>query len=313
MKGLAIILVVIGHVMQFSFGKIQSDVVNMLGIFHMPIFFYISGFFLYNEFSTFKEMLHKLVVRSCSLVVPYLVFLLLWCVFSGCDFLEAFMAGGGRYWFLWVLFLISSFFLVYGYAIQKIKNDWLYVVLLTLPYCVIVGLKLIGFGGNGLFSINHLNTFYRYFLLGYLCRRYSRFNSLLFKNDIVYAIGFILYFLQWRFCELHNMVLIFLGGIGAIIVLQRIFEKRDSDNNPMMRILAKLGKASLCIYVIHYFFIPDMTTIVENIIDAENPFIWHFCLSVLLLMPIIGASMFIGKLIETNKYLNLLFFGKIIK
>lgn len=45
MKGVAIILVVVGHIMQFSFGYNQSDVVRMLGIFHMPIFFYISGYF----------------------------------------------------------------------------------------------------------------------------------------------------------------------------------------------------------------------------------------------------------------------------
>ena len=39
MKGIAILLVVVGHVMQFSFGIAKSNVVDMLGIFHMPIFF----------------------------------------------------------------------------------------------------------------------------------------------------------------------------------------------------------------------------------------------------------------------------------
>ena len=49
MKGVAILLVVIGHVMQFSFGIPKSNVVDMLGIFHMPIFFFVSGYFTYKE------------------------------------------------------------------------------------------------------------------------------------------------------------------------------------------------------------------------------------------------------------------------
>lgn len=35
--------------------------------------------------------------------------------------------------------------------------------------------------------------------------------------------------------------------------------------------------------------------------------------SMLLALPIVGASMFVGKLIETNKYLNVVFFGRLFK
>ena len=74
MKGVAIILVVVGHIMQFAFGYSQSDVVRMLGIFHMPIFFYISGYFLYKEESDVRGMLCKLYKRVLNLLIRYLVF-----------------------------------------------------------------------------------------------------------------------------------------------------------------------------------------------------------------------------------------------
>ena len=48
MKGVAIILVVIGHIMQFSFGFETSQPVKFL-CFHMPLFFYISGFLAYKK------------------------------------------------------------------------------------------------------------------------------------------------------------------------------------------------------------------------------------------------------------------------
>ena len=72
---------------------------------------------------------------------------------------------------------------------------------------------------------------------------------------------------------------------------------------------------SLAIYVIHYFFIPDVSNVMHNMayVVGDNIFIWQLSLSLLLALPIVGASMFVGKLIEINKYLNILFFGRMFK
>ena len=64
-KGVAILLVVIGHVMQFSFGIPKSNVVDMLSIFHMPIFFFVSGYYIpfdckFDSFNT-----NNSVITSC--------------------------------------------------------------------------------------------------------------------------------------------------------------------------------------------------------------------------------------------------------
>ena len=312
MKGIAIILVVIGHVMQFSYGYNPSEVVKMLSIFHMPIFFYVSGYFMSKMVPGGKDMLKKLCRRSTNLLVPYLIFAGLWCAFSGDSYTDLLLKGGGRYWFLWVLFLISVFFIVYGYILQKVKREWLYILLWLIPYGAIIAGKLFvsTTGGGDLLCINELNTYYRYFLIGYLSRRYIKFNSLLFKNNIVYAIGFIVYFLQWRYCDMHNMALIFLGGMGAIIVLQRYFEIKQGSDSKVLKLLSRIGQASLPIYVMHYFFIPDVSNIMHTFLDAKNPFIWQLSFAFLLAIPIIAACMFIGKLIDNNKYLNFAFMGK---
>lgn len=314
MKGIAIILVVIGHVMQFSFGFNTSDVVDMLGIFHMPVFFYISGYFLYKQIDNISLLFVKLYRRTLSLLVPYLVFGALWCMFSGYSFSTLILEGGGRYWFLYVLLLLSSFFILYGYLLQRIKSEWVYICLWILPYLAIILAKVFGYKFE-LLCINQLNTYYRYFLIGYLCRRYSKLNSILFKNDIVYAVGLLSYFLQWRLCDVHNMALIFLGGTGAIIVLQRYVEMMQTSNNWVFSALSKIGCMSLSIYVIHYFFIPDISGIIHDFAYAGggNIFIWQLLLSVLLALPIVGASMFVGRLIETDKYLNVIFFGRLFK
>ena len=48
MKGIAIWLMVIGHVMLFSFKVSDTPVQQMLGIFDMPIFFFVSGYLAYK-------------------------------------------------------------------------------------------------------------------------------------------------------------------------------------------------------------------------------------------------------------------------
>lgn len=112
---------------------------------------------------------------------------------------------------------------------------------------------------------------------------------------------------------MHNMALIFLGGMGAIVVLQRYFESKRDTVHWSMKVLTKVGEQSLSIYLIHYFFIPDVSSSMQVFLNANNPFIWQLTFAFMLAIPITTASMFIGKLMEANKYLNLLFYGKIFK
>lgn len=310
MKGLAILLVVIGHVMQFSFGYAQSDLVNMLGIFHMPIFFYISGYFAYKEIPSFMGLMKRLERRAMSLAFPYISFVFLWCLFSETNVMGLLLGGGGRYWFLYVLLLLSLFFMVGEYVIGKIKKDWLYIVCWLLPYCMLIFLKIkhIDIIPGGVTS--HIVTYYRYFLIGYLCRKYIKLNTFLFKHPMVYALAFIFYFTQWYFCDSHQMLLIFAGGLGAIIVLQRFFELQTKQSKSM-RLLEYMGENSLSIYVIHYFCIPDLSRTMYSLLDASNPFIWHLLFSSSLSLVIIAMSVFVGRLIENNSYLRLVLLGKL--
>lgn len=314
MKGIAILLVVVGHVMQFAFGFEQSSVVKMLGIFHMPVFFYISGFFMYKEFPDVKQLLYRLGKRTLNLLVPYCVFAALWCKFADSNFISLLLEGGGRYWFLWDLFVLSVFFMLYGYLLQKVKHDWIYVALWILPYGVLMALKIFHLeavlGNNGMLNLGHMVSYYRYFLIGYLCARYTRFNTWLFKNNWVYAFSFVAFFLQWYLCDLHHMLLIFAGGMGAIIVMQRLLMSAENEHSASMSLLGRMGVASIHIYVIHYFFIPDVSALVHEGLCCENAFIWQLTFALLMSIPIIAASMLVGRLIKLNKYLNLVFLGK---
>lgn len=142
MKGVAIILVVIGHIMQFSFGFETSQPVKFL-CFHMPLFFYISGFLAYKKVASLSDLCERLIKRGMTLLIPYVVFLIAWCLFSGnTDPIGILMGGGGRYWFLYTLFIISTFFLIYEYVIGCCKNTLIYVTLWIVPYIILMATKV---------------------------------------------------------------------------------------------------------------------------------------------------------------------------
>lgn len=166
-----------------------------------------------------------------------------------------------------------------------------------------------GGGDNVCEVITGLVNYYRYYMIGYMCKKYCSFNNLIFHNSVVAAIGFIAYILNWYLFEYHNILLIFGGSMGAIIVLQRFFQMVVKDDSKVGHTLSSIGKQSLAIYVIHYFFIPDVSASIHDFLNCSNPFIWQLTFAFLLSIPIIASSMFVGKLIETNKYLKFIFFG----
>lgn len=273
-----------------------------------------------RETSSLKEMGEKVFHRGLILLVPYLMFLTLYNIFADNteNILSLIIGGGQRYWFLYYLFILSTFFILYGYAIRNVHRPWLYVILWLLPLLTLIIAKIVllrqgNAEGDAYANISRLLNYYRYFLIGFLCRKYASFNRLLFKNSFVFAIGFIFYFLNWYFFEMHNMLLIFFGTLGAIIVIQNFMQQSVNPHSVVGRLLIYVGRCSLGIYVIHYFFIPSFPESVHRILLIGNPFIWQLTMAFLVAVPIVTASIFVYKMISMNRWLYLSLFGKIYK
>lgn len=198
MKGVAILFVVVGHVFLFSFGT-RTSVFTMLSIFHMPIFFYISGYLAFKQITGIKELGLRLWKKTHALLFPYIAFAGIYCFFFKKDFVHLLSVGGAEYWFMYVLFLLTVFFLLYEQVVKNIKNPYLYVLAWVTPYAMLLFIqhsvwRNVYMGGGCV--INQLVAYYRFYLLGYLCKKYKSINNLLFYNKYVYAIGFVAFFRQ---------------------------------------------------------------------------------------------------------------------
>lgn len=78
-RGIAIILVIIGH------ANFPEEIRTIIYAFHMPLFFFLSGFFLLKKQENFTSFLIK---KSKSLIIPYFVYNIILIIF---------------YWLLWLI------------------------------------------------------------------------------------------------------------------------------------------------------------------------------------------------------------------
>lgn len=143
MKGLAIILVVIGHVTQFSLGLHGSDLNRWLEIFHMPVFFFVSGYFAYKILPSVQDVVGRVWSRIHAIAIPLLVWCVL-CTFTHGDesFVSMLSRCGGKYWFLYTLTILAVFFVAYEQLSKRFKHPAMYVSAWLFPFALLALSKL---------------------------------------------------------------------------------------------------------------------------------------------------------------------------
>lgn len=121
LKGMAIFMVVLGHVVEYGMtGGSDSVLFRFVGRMHMPLFFFISGWFSARVGSDGNLMFPSLGKRFRQLVVPMAAVSSLWVLYTpygpelladSATFGELWLSSGkGGYWFNITLFEIIVLF-----------------------------------------------------------------------------------------------------------------------------------------------------------------------------------------------------------
>lgn len=181
-RGIGILLVVLAH---NDFGFISQYGYEVIYSFHMPLFFFLSGYFIKTDISFF-EFFKK---RFHSLLKPFLftIFLIYFLnvSFEKMAFGTAIrrivksLYGTGVYidwvqlWFLPNLFVVSLYAFLFLIVVGKLNNRWLRLGILTASLAV---------------SLPFLQSFYP-FSVSLLGKDYELF-GLPFSLDLVFLSGF---------------------------------------------------------------------------------------------------------------------------
>ena len=319
LKGLAIIAVVFGHLMLFSLGIEHSTLLKIASTFDLPLFFFISGFLLHNPNKPPKSILAQIWKKFHCYLIPSFSVGAVYCFFFHRDFMKMiFNQGGGYLWFLQALFLISTICILLSVISRKIQ-PWFTdkriqfladIVVYLTPYLLIIALHLYWNSSPEWLHIAAMATYYRWFALGIIVRKYVIIDSFISDSHLLYAFGVCLFILGIVYSDLNNRILILLSQFSGIVVLW-VFFKNSQRDSFVLRTLQKCGEHSLGIYLFHYFLLFDMSHFGAYISEG-NSFIIHILICGLASCIIIPICILVELFLEKSIFLRFLLASWII-
>lgn len=337
-KGIAILMVVMGHVLIMCIHQIdRAFIFKLIGETHMPLFFFISGYFSYKVVGE-KIALPNLWGRFKQLIIPFVCVSALWVFYfphSGlqspinstfvglyCDFSK------NGYWFTPCLFGIVVIYAMIALVMRKINKTWVQVVGVTtiwiaLQYCVS---PLLPKTISNVIGAELILRFYPIFFVGVYARKYSQqFREIITDSRCVTLAltigGIVLYYLCyfWEFkfipSQIRPIALVIYHILITIVVFAIIkpwSEKEFRNNSPswISRTLEYIGKESLAIYLLHYFFLFPMTGFRQPLIELGLGFVPLFVVSFLTAAAIIAVTLGVRSIIAKSQLLSMLLLGK---
>ena len=325
-KGIGIFLVVFGHV------PLPMDLITPIYLFHMPLFFFLSGMFFHPE----EKFLYGVYKKIRTLIIPYFFFALVgngttilrdYIVYRTIEmdtFGALFDGSSSPLWFLICLF----FCYVISKLISQISQKWMYILLFSM-IVGIVGCRLVSQdvkiplgGGRAL-----LMQFY--FIVGYVVRNVP------FKGQTVYErilkvnrviawsalIGFIMCCFPFDVrpnvstLDFYHPLLFVIGSLLGIFLTMKFSKELSVNGRGITNLIQQMGNQSLFIlgfhfYVIfhlYFFAIPALIRIFSYFsFEIEGSYLRSsYWLGTLFVIPSIFVSMVLGN--YCMKYVKFLF------
>lgn len=277
LRAIAIILVVIGHTIQYVYvpeNFNDNKLFSFIYSFHMPLFMFISGYLVYsnNRSINFQWILKK----AKSLVIPYLLWFFIAWTIGGFRYnvlkkiaSTLLYPSSGGYWFLWILFLNCFWiYIIFGLGSNLVSKTLLFVIIMfILRFVSILGFDLcywyLPFMVMGVlvhhyydFLNNNIPTYigiavvFSFLIMGFFWKR----------DDIVCPILYNwlsntnLNMLAVIACKIYGLAVPVLGIASTIFIVQNFKMKKNT-------VLLFLGQHTVEIYLIHYYFLRPYTSL----------------------------------------------------
>ena len=270
-KGLAIFFVLVGHVLlglyqseKFpSWNNVLISLVAQLYIFHIPVFFALSGYF-FKPISSLNEFWDYAKKKTIVLGIPYIFYSIIhFCLqkVAGAavrvpttifDLINIYKHPLGVSWYLYILW---SILMIYGLLSIVIKNRRILFLISVLAY----GCTL--FVQTDIYIIQKTLVWGVCFMLGSVLSK-IHLNRIDSKKFLLFFIVFdFIYMLVWflfyeieskkDYVSYNNPGLWGIAFIVCIVFSFLFFPKIEKEFPKLFEYFSKYGKDSLGIYIIH--------------------------------------------------------------
>ena len=336
-KGIAILLVVMGHVLIMGIHGIdKAFLFKLIDKIHMPLFFFISGYFTYKLVEN-KVALPNIWVRFKQLIIPFICVSAIWTLYFPHSGLQSPLSSSFKglyldvwkngYWFTLCLFELILLYYVIVAISNKIRKKYISVLLVLIIYTITFFVSNIFKSDlSNYLSLELVVKFMPIFIFGTICHKYKdKFENAL-SNNIIFTLSILIgaislyytcYF--WEFPLIPYYLNIFITIIFQICLIAIAFnvikawcQAEYAQENPswIIRKLQFLGKESLAIYLLHYFFLFPMTWLRQPMIEMGLGFMPLFAVSLIIAIMIIAVTLGVSHIISKSRFLASVLLGK---
>ena len=334
LKGMAIFMVVMGHVLTMCVREIdRAALFKFLGEIHMPLFFFISGWFTMRVADDGHIARPGLSKRFFQLLVPMVAMSSLWVWYfphSGLQsplnstfqglWLDEWKNG---YWFTLTLLEIVLIYTLIVPLLNRCRRLWSSSVLILAVWAVLLILcKILPADILGISSFRLTAHFFPVFAAGALAARYKDgFGRLCAKGSTVtvalIAGALLLYFICWPW-EFKSMtegafgnltVTVARSAFQILLAILAISLVRTWGDRVFTRSWQYMGRKSLAIYLMHYFFLFPMGICRETLISMGLGFTPLFVFSAVCAAGIIAVTLMMEYVISKSPLLSALLIG----
>ena len=270
-KGLAIFLVLTGHVLlglylseKFpSWNNVLVLLIAQLYIFHIPVFFALSGYF-FKPLSNIKEFLDYAKKKTIVLGIPYIFYSIIhFClqkIAGGTvrvpttifDLINVYKHPLGVSWYIYVLW---SILMIYGLLSIVIKKRRMLLLISVFAYCCTL------FVQTDIYIIQRTLVWGVFFLLGSVLSEIQldrmdakKFLLFFIPFDLIYMSAWLLFYevdSKKDYVSYSNPGLWGVAFIFSVIVAFVFFPKMEKKFPKIFSYFTKYGKDSLGIYILH--------------------------------------------------------------
>ena len=318
MRGLAMLLVVIGHIFYFSFCDKTNIIFRILSEeLQIPLFFMVSGFLMSVPGRGFWSFVGK---KAFLLCVPAAIFMAAYVWNDGGDYVSAWVDSyKGGYWFTFTLFQFVVVYAVLKLASRAMKLSRAAEAVMLVAVGVVALYASVWcmreehtYAVIPLLGLVQFKSFI-YFLAGTLIAEHGLLAKGLSDKEIkvggvILAVCFLLHIYTYRcggMAYLGSSTLWFavLTLTGLMVLLMGFRQYEGWSESGIGRVLQTIGRYTLDVYFIHYFFLPRNLGVVGEWFRANpNPVI-EYVLAMAVAAVVIAASLLVGRIIRLSPML----------
>lgn len=325
LRGVAMLMVVIVHVEGFSV-FIEEFHMSFLRRFcealMLPLFFFISGFL------TKPASGKKLTEKCIQLLTPACLLGLLYSFYihkSPVSFIQNIYKYG--YWFTVTLSEMLVIITLITKVLRRSKFGTIAIfVVAALLYVLKIPfnhIKLLDTVGD-IFCFHQLFLYFHYFAIGYVLSNNKPVLNKLLSSEFIVIIALCVFssslYVRFTYSDellaanlllkIYRAVLDPILGYSGIFVIYKLFyDNCDVVSEGILgKLLQFIGRNTLEIYLLHYFFLPKLPELGIALMHSQNIVIEFICL-LCLSLAVISCSLIVSKIIKTNKITAFLLLG----